>query len=224
MEHFSYHPSLFFLNTPNVKKRKHDGPTALSADAPDNHTLAIDSDSHLSPSPIASFISCPESTSDWFQCALDSVTATPLSDGLQEIVRLFVELETVYKFQCGRISFSSEGRPAVFTKWVRGGRWRQSTPSVTNVGEFSTVWWRWWVSLQPSWRNFESAGRPCIGVDGNDWDCLKAPGPNGWLGVVATLIWWGRAITNEADQKEYKIALKDAKFMMQELLENLKVK
>jgi hypothetical protein len=59
---------------------------------------------------------------------------------------------------------------------------------------------------------------------GNNWDCLKAPGPNGWLGVVATLFWWGCAIKNEADQKEYKIALEDVKFMMQGLLENLKVK
>jgi hypothetical protein len=207
-----------------VKKRKHDGPTESSADAPDDRTVTTDLDSPLSPSPTAPFISCSASAPDWFRHALDSVTATPLSDGLQEIVRLFVEVETVYKFEWGKRSFASEGRPALLTKWVRGGRWRRPAPSVTNIGEFSTVWWQWWVSLQPGWRKFEPGGRPCIGVYGNDWDCLKMPGPNGWLSVVATLFWWGRAIKNEVDEKEYTIALKDVNFMMQGLLENLKVK
>ncbi|KAF9033391.1 hypothetical protein BJ165DRAFT_1332159, partial [Panaeolus papilionaceus] len=81
--------------------------------------------------------------------------------------------------------------PAAVGMWVGRGRSTTWRPEIEEARVFGMQFNQWWLELQPSWRNMN--GRlACQEVDG-DWECLRSPGPNGLLSVVAMLFYWGLA-------------------------------
>ncbi len=90
-----------------------------------------------------------------------------------------------------------------------------------DVQGFIDIWWAWWRSLQPAWRRPGNSGPMEQRKYGNDWTSMNVSGPNGWLGIAATLFWWGKAaVAMEAAAKEKWIeAVCDSVWMLKGLLE-----
>ncbi|PBK90890.1 hypothetical protein ARMGADRAFT_900154, partial [Armillaria gallica] len=51
--------------------------------------------------------------------------------------------------------------------------------------------WSWWNGMQPAWRDKSAGGKMEQGMYGQDWSPLNVRGSNSWMGVTATLLWWG---------------------------------
>jgi hypothetical protein len=166
----------------------------------------------------------PTMASEWFKMGFGEVTKTNLGPLFQEILCHFIEIETTSDFADGKKGFSKAGRPDELGKWIAAGCWRRTPPVITNVKNFTNIWWKWWIGLQPEWREELEGGRLARAMYGNDWETLTLPGPNGWLSVVACLYWWGCAVRESTTNlvAEYEDALHDVIFMMQGLVEHLK--
>jgi hypothetical protein len=59
---------------------------------------------------------------------------------------------------------------------------------MANANEYGRIWWSWWISLQPSWREGETV---CKAIPTDvDWSQLMEGGPLGIALIVMTLAWW----------------------------------
>ncbi|KAJ7021244.1 hypothetical protein C8F04DRAFT_1274013 [Mycena alexandri] len=81
-------------------------------------------------------------------------------------------------------------------------------PTIESLAVYDERWWKWWGTLQPEWRvgeegkagRFARASYPPHARE--KWASLRLPGPNGLLGVVATLYWWGKVVKEKGEQKD----------------------
>lgn len=56
------------------------------------------------------------------------------------------------------------------------------------VDKYGRIWWSWWVSLQPSWREGETL---CNGIPMDmEWSQLMEGGPLGIALIIMMLAWW----------------------------------
>lgn len=85
------------------------------------------------------------------------------------------------------------------------------------VDEYQKEWWEWWEGMQPSWRERDTSGKFKAGMYGEDWSELNFAGVNGWLGVAASLFWWGMAI-KDGDPHHWQDTLEDTQWMLDGLL------
>jgi hypothetical protein len=70
------------------------------------------------------------------------------------------------------------------------------------VGEFATVWWTWWESLQPSWRTQDSWPLSHHVPLDEDWSGLHRGGINGLFIVLMCLSWW---VSKDLSPKELEV-------------------
>jgi len=112
-------------------------------------------------------------------------------------------------------AFRCDNRPPQIEWWI--SRARKRDPVISDISKFSVSWWSWWIGLQPSWRNIE----PSVGTLGDshrvvtgDWSCLDKPGLNGFLSVVTSLHWWGKAVSGTDGVVEWLRAVKDVHWVM----------
>jgi hypothetical protein len=68
-------------------------------------------------------------------------------------------------------------------------------PKVINADEYSTTWWSWWYSVQPSWRD----GPALISDPPEDaeWLPLMEGGPLGIGLVVMAVAWWVKEVGHD---------------------------
>lgn len=143
----------------------------------------------------------------WFIKAFNSIAAVDLGPEYNEILRLFIALESAYGFRKGSRTdvVSPHGRPALLDKWIGNGRWRVKTPVVDKVERYAPSWLSWWNSLQPEWRETDGDGNKTgKGTYGTDWGTLRAPGQNGMLSVIASLYWWGCAVQDASEDRRVR--------------------
>jgi hypothetical protein len=62
---------------------------------------------------------------------------------------------------------------------------------VADVSEFRAKWVQWWSCLQPSSQ-----------LAGVNWEPLRKPGKNGFLLVMMSLVWWGKATHADEEWKK----------------------
>lgn len=182
------------------------------------------------PESIQNAIDAIPSSADWLSGALPSILQTDIGSKYDDLVSLLVRFESTHDFVTDRMSrLHTDGRPLEITKWVSNARGRRGTViKIQNLSKFATKWWRWWKSLQPTWRNYDPEQKPITessprGTE--NWSCLIVPGANGFLSVIATLYWWGCAIALEDGEamKDFKLdwdrAVCDCKWVLESLLE-----
>ncbi|PPQ84051.1 hypothetical protein CVT24_007929 [Panaeolus cyanescens] len=85
----------------------------------------------------------------------------------------------------------TKNRPFPIKEWIARARSPTYRPVIKDLREYETTFWLWWSSMQPEWRKVDGKVDPKR-VDG-DWSCLRLPGVNGLISVVAALLYWGIA-------------------------------
>ncbi|KAJ6487265.1 hypothetical protein C8R47DRAFT_979203 [Mycena vitilis] len=177
---------------------------------------------------------CPAEAKQWFKDVYKEITAKDLGDSYNAVLRLLIDLERVYRWEVGAVrGLSTTNRPQQVATWVnlgRGGRggWISNGvgPPIESLTIFDDLWWKWWGGMQPEWR-VADAGTPGrftrdrYPTKKADWACLRHPGKNGFLTVVATLYWWGKATDrerNSEDRASWAEAVTDVKWILRGLL------
>ncbi|KAF7970434.1 hypothetical protein HWV62_23909 [Athelia sp. TMB] len=189
-----------------------------------------------STSPLKRYIPSPATKSSWLAGPLLQITAQGLGDKYSRVLDLLCKLETAYGFKKSASSFQrADGvkivKPRALADWVRDGRGRRLKPEVKDIPAMETAWWSYWVSIQPTWRGNK---RPLSTTQPSNlspaqarWGPLVCPGPNGVLGPVACLYWWGcsvKGITPDVDKtrggtlEEWETALADVTYVLEGLV------
>ncbi|KZP28681.1 hypothetical protein FIBSPDRAFT_669240, partial [Athelia psychrophila] len=104
----------------------------------------------------------------------------------------WVELERQLGFPRGRANMlASSNRPAQVGVWIHDSRpWNEMPVIGPGVAEdYSTSWWLWWKSLQPSWRA-NTFSRDLRGTGTFDWNETRKGSQNGFFLVILSLGWW----------------------------------
>lgn len=103
----------------------------------------------------------------------------------------WVKFEEASGYQDG-LRLGTKNRPRAIADWIQNARKPTFRPEIKNIGSFSVQFNAWWTSLQPDWRT--NGPDTVLLRDGEDWECLRRPGLNGLLSVIAALFFWGRAM------------------------------
>jgi len=106
-----------------------------------------------------------------------------------ECVHAFVKFQQQSNFPDTGPSFPPAAgvRPTEIGAWMKNRRpWKDV--EIADIAGFVQKWWDWWSSLQPDSRTANDM--PMIDMD---WEKLKKPGRNGFLLIILSLVWWGKA-------------------------------
>ncbi|KAJ7046292.1 hypothetical protein C8F04DRAFT_938930, partial [Mycena alexandri] len=173
----------------------------------------------------------------WAKTVYPEISAVNLGDSFNAVLRLWIRLESEYKWASGGRGIGKNSRPGQVLDWIkiaRGGRKKkgETGPGVTikSLAVFEREWWTWWGTLQPMWR-VKDAGRPgrfnrdaYPSATKENWATLLHPGQNGVLTVVATLYWWGLEVQGKKAEKEdvesWAAAVTEVKWMLRGLAES----
>ncbi|KAJ7813180.1 hypothetical protein B0H13DRAFT_1571683, partial [Mycena leptocephala] len=146
---------------------------------------------------------------EWFRLAHEAITVVSLGRPFNLLLAKWMELEATYKYRQSGKAIPAQERPKELTTWIGAG-----------AAQYGKVWWRWWQSLQPPFRNLSE--RPwtrqqatVLSSSPKDWVWLRNPGPNGMFIVILGLYWWGRE-TVKADEKDralWKEAISDVEWI-----------
>ncbi|KAF9469422.1 hypothetical protein BDZ94DRAFT_1317322 [Collybia nuda] len=169
----------------------------------------------------------------WLSTVLPGIVEIDLGPQYLHIVKCLIELETLHDFNIKngpRLMFIN--RPEEVKKWITNGRRCSYRVEIEDLSQYTALWWRWWRSLQPKWRKYDSAGIPISMVPSGkveDWDVLFVPGVNGLLSVVASLYWWGCAVARgkgkaKEDGRGWDEAARDCEWVMERLIMAMKRK
>ncbi|KAF7982375.1 hypothetical protein HWV62_29124 [Athelia sp. TMB] len=174
--------------------------------------------------------------SSWMGKPLLQITAHHLGEEYLLILELLCQLETAYGFKTSTVSFQGAGgkkappKPKELADWVKDGRGRRLKPEVYDATVMEKSWWSYWLAIQPEWRG---SARPLATTPPSDlppepehWGPLVAPGPNGMLGIVACLYWWGCTvkgvmvdkIKNSGTVPAWEAAVADVTYVLRGLL------
>ncbi|SJL18824.1 uncharacterized protein ARMOST_22425 [Armillaria ostoyae] len=162
---------------------------------------------------------------DWAEEAVVELGKMDLGNKFKEVLKTFVRLETIWKdLKHIRAGLQVRLRPIALSRWVSLGRFRVKTPEIPaeELDKFRGTWLRWWNAMQPEWRAKTGEIAECSKVaDGGDWSLLRLPGPNGFLGIVASLAWWGitAKVQGGGEGKVWKDALRDMAWVLTSLVE-----
>ncbi len=164
----------------------------------------------------------PATAQEWFVAPYKAFTSESLGDDFRQFLQMYALLEESKQFHCPHKGLAPKGRPQLLSKWVAQGRMQGPMPvlAIDNIDDYENEWWTWWTSLQPSWRERDTARKFEQGMYRSDWAELNFGGMNGWLGVVATLFWWGMVVKQSSceHQVRWQEALKDSRWMLQGLI------
>ncbi|KAJ7576558.1 hypothetical protein C8J56DRAFT_749503, partial [Mycena floridula] len=106
-------------------------------------------------------------------------------------------------------------RPAAVQWWISRGR--QGKLPIGDLWEFSINWWKWWIQVNPEWREKTEDGRLKTSGDG-PWDKLKISGVNGVLSPPVCLCWWFSADDNVREDARCSSAVTDMTWVLDGLL------
>ncbi|KAJ7024848.1 hypothetical protein C8F04DRAFT_894757, partial [Mycena alexandri] len=127
-------------------------------------------------------------------------------------VDMFFDFEAAWGYVDAGGQITTKGRPAAMEWWLGRGRNWEKTPALGVLGNskaqgtFVSGWWDWWLGVQP-----EEAG---------DWTALlRLHGRNGFLQLMATLLWWGETAEKEGplDRLEWSAGVEDVTRVLTEM-------
>jgi hypothetical protein len=160
----------------------------------------------------------PPNARQWFVNAFRHLTTVDFGPSFHVVLRHFIAVKKEQNYQYSRYRFGKNGRPIHLQKWIERGRWKvKKLPGIDDPVTFGGQWWTWWLGIQPEWRVQIQGQRPPRGEYGDNWRNFIAPGPNGWLSVVASLYWWGCSIQNSPhhpSRRDFDDAVADITYML----------
>lgn len=109
--------------------------------------------------------------------------------------------ESLPVMQSKAYMLSATNRPAPIGIWIHDGRHWADLPIIGPgvIEDYSTSWWLWWKSLQPTWRA-ETLSRDFRGVGDYDWDELRKGTQNGFFVLILSLGLWLRGLQNKEEK------------------------
>ncbi|KAF9022674.1 hypothetical protein BDZ89DRAFT_956342 [Hymenopellis radicata] len=142
------------------------------------------------------------------------------------MLNLWTRVEGLARFRLGNVVLgyrSTDERPAALTQWVNIRRVKPMDIARKDLKKFATDFWRWWVHVQPAWRDVAGLDGPSPDPAGRDWGELRqAKGRNGLASVIACLHWWGRhhTLTKGPDAlgRQWREAVADVTYVLEGLL------
>jgi hypothetical protein len=141
----------------------------------------VDAKRYLTVNPVTTGDGSDASPRDW-------------GSGWLACVQDFIEFQRGASFPDGGPSFppATDVRPPEIAAWMKNRRpWKDV--EIADVEEFGRKWWAWWNSLQPSSRISKNEDETLPPTVDMDWSKLQKPGKNGFLLVMLSLVWWGKA-------------------------------
>jgi hypothetical protein len=120
---------------------------------------------------------------------VSTTNARNWGDQWSECLRNFVNFQWGAGFPDTGPSFppATNLRPPEIGVWMKNRRpWKDM--ELADKEKFSQKWWTWWSSLQPDSRTCDD--KPTIQMD---WGKLSKAGKNGFLLIILSLVWWGKA-------------------------------
>ncbi|KAJ7700210.1 hypothetical protein B0H16DRAFT_1348823, partial [Mycena metata] len=164
---------------------------------------------------------CPPDAPLWFVNARSEVTEEKLGCHFDGLIAAWTRIEYASRFEHGPTNLSAKGRPKQVGRWVADGRQKKPRTdlSVPDPDGYAVEWRAWWDTLQPTWR--------IKGVDGiwsmdgygkgDEWGPLYQWGVNGVLNIVASLYFWGCAISEDDSKRlrDWESAVIDVTWMME---------
>ncbi|KAJ6501527.1 hypothetical protein C8R47DRAFT_970067 [Mycena vitilis] len=182
----------------------------------------------------------PADKNTWLGEVYGEVSAENLGGEYNAVLGVWAGLERAYGYErkTGKPpAWNAKGanRPSAIDKWVGVGRGRGGKgtlgngagPPIDDVKAFDAGWWRWWAGFQPGWRVKNSQRGESFLREKypepteTNWGPMRFPGPNGALNFVATLYWWGRALTAKGtlgESESWAEAVEEVKWMLTVLL------
>ncbi|KAJ6453228.1 hypothetical protein C8R47DRAFT_997832, partial [Mycena vitilis] len=106
-------------------------------------------------------------------------------------------------------------RPKEVKGWVARARTGGPSPAIVDAYTFAASWWKWWVAINPPWRQLEGGNRLKKEGDG-DWSSLAQTGPNGMLNVLICLCWWRDIL--RSDFEDWEEALADVNWVLKAIV------
>ncbi|KAJ7178654.1 hypothetical protein C8R43DRAFT_864114, partial [Mycena crocata] len=88
-------------------------------------------------------------------------------------------------------------------------------PAIQDAAVFGVEWWGWWREINPEWR--ASTDAALLRAEGGDWSALSITGINGFLSVLACLLWWGVALGG-GERKDWDAAVSDVTWALEEIV------
>ncbi|KAF7795565.1 hypothetical protein EIP86_006727, partial [Pleurotus ostreatoroseus] len=125
-------------------------------------------------------------------------------------LRTWWEFERACEFEEMKPGLPTTHRPSDIALWIQNARKHRIVPK--NVDAYVGQWWKWWIALNPPWRELED-GRP-VATGSGDWSTLFKSGRNGFLTVLASLL----GLYAAAESEEWTSALVDVHWVLSEVL------
>ncbi|KAJ7770049.1 hypothetical protein B0H16DRAFT_1715674 [Mycena metata] len=115
------------------------------------------------------------------------------------LVNEYLDYEAACGYQDGGGRVGGDNRPEEIAAWVNRGRKWFSPPKIARLGQlgeegsYADNWWNWWKSIQPVEREpIDDTGMLTWPMGKMTWGKLtKMFGRNGFMQVMAGLLWWG---------------------------------
>ena len=161
----------------------------------------------------------------WFKDAHQLLPSQDLGPEFTSLINQLIKFEKLTDFAAGERSagFRSDKRLPEVRFWISRGRTTQ--PKISNLANFEKNWWKWWKGLQPPWRAvFEVEGsldrthRPVL-TCGRDWSAINKHGRNAFFSIMATLFWWGTALSKPpTEDSSWLAAVEEVAWVLDGLL------
>ncbi|KAJ7121213.1 hypothetical protein C8R46DRAFT_1238480 [Mycena filopes] len=145
-----------------------------------------------------------------------------------DLVAKYLEFEKVCGYQeegGGRIG--GENRPEEVGRWISRARQWFSPPVIGNLGKlrekgsYVDRWWLWWKSVQPSERvEIEQTGMLTLPMKMSWGKLPKLYGNNGFMQVMASLLWWGLTMRGEEEKEGWLLAVADVECILHGVIES----
>lgn len=129
--------------------------------------------------------------------------------------------ESLPVMQSKAYMLSATNRPAPIGIWIHNGRHWADLPIIGPgiIEDYSTSWWLWWKSLQPTWRA-ETLSRDFRGVGDYDWDELRKGTQNGYFVLILSLGLWLRGLQNKGEKGRWPCgdAMREVEWVLDQMI------
>ncbi|KAJ7633768.1 hypothetical protein DFH06DRAFT_1336855 [Mycena polygramma] len=149
-------------------------------------------------------------------------------DDWAELVDTYLDFEAACGYQEQGPRIHGVGKPEEIAAWLKGGRKWFAPPKIARVGRvgetgsYADNWWLWWRSIQPRERLW-IGGMLTWGTDMTWGKLTTLYGRNGFMQVMASLLWWGMLEFRGGENGEksgWSLAVSDVQMVLRALLDS----
>ncbi|KAJ7152240.1 hypothetical protein C8R43DRAFT_886358, partial [Mycena crocata] len=152
----------------------------------------------------------------------------------------FMKFEAACGYEESGENVPTTDRPGAVKWWLgRGREWNKRVDvgelgALGMEGTYMDSWWKWWAAMQPGGRLLKADGKQLEGMQlaGGmltvpttcDWGALSGlHGRNGFLQVMASLLWWGERVEGDAlGTARWSSAVDEVSYVLGEVTEAIK--